>query len=312
MYLPDTCPELTALELATPRVRDLAWACFGPPLLRMETLAPRNGVSTADLPLTAERAAWLQQLDRQPEPLFAWLDARAASRLGLYFEHLWQFFLSEDSETELLAHNLPVRSTGRTLGEFDCLYYCQRRQRPVHLELAVKFYLGYRRTTRGADPSAADEWLGPNTVDRLDLKLERLLQHQSRLSLDPAGEALLTSRGIKAPLREIALRGTLFQPAPNPLSPPDGYNPALPLPHWYPLPAWQALAPAEARFVILPRLHWLSPLRHATDTLAAEELAAQLFTGGGRPQLIARVDGQGCETRRFFLTPDSWPGIYPD
>ncbi len=312
MHLPETCQELTALALENPGVRDLAWACFGPPLLQFEALEPGSGVKTVDLPLTAKRAAWLRELDRQPEPLYGWLDARAASRLGLYFEHLWQFFLTADSETELLAHNLPVRRDSQTVGEFDCLYYCHRRERPVHLELAVKFYLGHRHATMGAGQSTAREWLGPNTVDRLDLKLERLLQHQSRLSLDPAGSELLASREIEHPLREIALRGALFQPAQDPLSPPAGYNPALlPLPRWYALPYWRTLVAPRARFVILPRLRWLSPLRHGNDALGPEELSAKLeqhFARGGRPQLLAEVDERGDESRRFFLTAGSWPG----
>lgn len=312
MHQPDTSQELTALDLTNRPVRDLAWACFGPPLLQMETVAPGSGVTSARLALTAARALWLQQLDRQPEPLHAWLAARPATRLGLYFEHLWHFFLDQDSETELLAHNLPLRSDGKTVGEFDCLYYCHARARPVHLELAVKFYLGYRRTTARADQSTAETWLGPNTVDRLDLKLERLLQHQSRLSMDPAGRTLLANRGVEQPLREIALHGSLFQPVRDSLSPPAGYNPALPLLHWHALRAWRALAPAAGRFAILPRMRWLSPLRDGTATLAPEVLARQMehhFARGGRPQLVARVNDQGCETQRFFLTSDNWPGI---
>ncbi|MEQ8803961.1 MAG: DUF1853 family protein, partial [Haliea sp.] len=142
VHLPETSQELVALELTNPRVRDLAWACLGPPLLQMETLKSASGVTTASLTLTAARARWLQQLDRQPQPLLTWLEARPATRLGLYFEHLWHFFLQQDSATELIAHNLPLSSNGRTVGEFDCLYYCHERRRPVHLELAVKFYLG--------------------------------------------------------------------------------------------------------------------------------------------------------------------------
>jgi len=315
MHLPATCPELTALDLTHPQVRDLAWACLGPPLLHVETLAPGDSVTTTKLLLTTTRAAWLRQLDRHPQPLLAWLEHQPGSRLGLYFERLWQFFLTADSETELLAHNLPVRSRAQTLGEFDCLYYCHRRGRPVHLELAVKYYLGYRRTITGEDQGSDGAWLGPNTVDRLDRKLERLLEHQSRLSLDPAGEALLASRGVEHPLREIALRGALFQPVRDSLAPPAGYNPALPLPHWYPLPVWRELAPAEARFAILPRLRWLSPLLHCADTLAPEALGKEMekfFVRGGRPQLIARVNDRGCETERFFLTGGDWPGGQSD
>lgn len=312
MNLRDACPALAALELANPQVRDLAWACFGPPLLRLETLAAGREISAPELPLTSTRGAWLQQLDRQPQPLLSWLEARPATRLGLYFERLWQFFLTEDSETKLLAHNLPVRVDGQTLGEFDCLYYCHRRQRLVHLELAVKFYLGYRRRTEGADQSDAAEWLGPNTVDRLDLKLGRLLQHQSRLSLTPAGRELLANRGMEQPLREIALRGTLFQPAQDQLSPPAGYNPALLMPRWYALPAWRTLAEPAARLVIMPRLRWLSPLQYSTEALPPAALSTHLeghFARGGRPQLIALVDQQGCELQRFFLTGANWPGI---
>lgn len=312
MNLRDACPALAALELANPQVRDLAWACFGPALLQVATLASADGVTDGKLALTALRASWLQQLDRQPQPLLNWLEAQPDTRLGLYFERLWQFFLTEDSETELLAHNLPVRVDGQTLGEFDCLYYCHRRQRPVHLELAVKFYLGYRRTTEGADKSAAAEWLGPNTVDRLDLKLERLLQHQSRLSLTPAGRELLANRGMEQPLREIALRGTLFQPAQDQLSPPPGCDTALPMPYWYALPTWRTLAEPAARLVIMPRLRWLSPLQHGTEAMPPAALSTHLeghFARGGRPQLIARVDQQGCELQRFFLTEASWPGI---
>ncbi len=312
MPLPANCPQLTALNLTHPQVRDLAWACLGPPLLRVETLAPGAGVTDARLPLTAARTAWLHELDRQPQPLIDWLAAQPATRLGLYFERLWHFFLTRDSETDLLAHNLPVRSGGTTLGEFDCLYYCRQRQRPVHLELAVKFYLGWRRTTTAAGQSTAAEWLGPNTVDRLDLKLQRLLQHQSRLSLDPVGRELLASRGLEQPLREIALRGSLFQPSGDRLSPPPGYNPALPLPHWYPLSAWRSGANAQGRLVVLPRLRWLSPLRHGTAIQAPEDLLVQLearFARGGRPVLVVQVDDEGCESQRLFLAGDRWPDV---
>jgi hypothetical protein len=310
MYPYDNCPELAALHLANPHVRDLAWACFGPPLLRLETLAGGREISAAGLPLTITRGAWLQQLDRQPQRLLSWLEERPAPRLGLYFERLWQFFLTQDCATELLAHNLPVRVGGQTLGEFDCLYYCHRRKRPVHLELAVKFYLGHRRTTEGADRSDAAEWLGPNTVDRLDLKLQRLLQHQSRLSLHPAGRELLANRGMEQPLREIAVHGALFRPARDLLAPPAGYNAALPISYWYTLPAWRTLAAPEARFVIVPRLRWLSPLQHCTEAVPPAALSRQLeehFARGGRPQLIALVDQQGCELQRFFLTGANWP-----
>ncbi|MEZ5555625.1 DUF1853 family protein [Haliea sp.] len=197
-----------ALGLQHGKVRDLAWACFAPPMMHVE----QAGITTASFPLTAARVAWLQALDRDPSSLMHWLSARPATRLGLYFEQLWQFFLQQDSETMLIANNVPVRDAGRTLGEFDCLYWCRRRERPVHLELAAKFYLGCHAPCVDADPPTAYSWLGPNTIDRLDRKLQRLTQHQIQLSRQPAAQPVLDALHAAEPLREILLSGQLFAP----------------------------------------------------------------------------------------------------
>ena len=126
----------------TPAVRDLAWACFSEPLFLCKGLPPGAGpLQNCTLQLTPERAQWLERLDREPAALLAQVEETRKGRLGLYFEHLWHFFLRQDPAVDLLAHNLPVRHGTRTLGEFDCLYYCHQRQQYIHLELAVKFYL---------------------------------------------------------------------------------------------------------------------------------------------------------------------------
>ena len=112
----------------TPAVRDLAWACFSPPLLHNDQLlADPGGLTNCYLELTPQRRDWLAALDRDPSALLEHLAVNAPRRLGLYFERLWHFFLQADPAVELLAHNLPVRDGGVTLGEFDCLYYCRRR-----------------------------------------------------------------------------------------------------------------------------------------------------------------------------------------
>ena len=138
------------MDYHTREVRDLAWACFSPPLLLSPGLAqPEEAVSNCGLGLTDARRSWLERLDRDARPLLEHLARRRGSRLGIYFEQLWHFFLTEDPAVDLVAHNLPVRADGRTIGEFDCLYYCRERRRHVHLELAVKYYLGYQCAAAG-------------------------------------------------------------------------------------------------------------------------------------------------------------------
>lgn len=297
---------LPALNLRQPQVRDLAWACFAPPMLQPCS----NTVTTASFPLTSERKQWLLSLEHNPQPLLDWLQAHPSTRLGVYFERLWQFFLHADSETDLVARNLAVRDGGRTLGEFDCLYWCHRRETAVHLELAVKFYLGCGESPVGAIHSEAHQWLGPNAIDRLDLKLQRLLEHQVQLSRHPAAHAVLAAVHTVAPIREIVLAGSLFAPCDHTLLPPVGYNTQRPLRRWYPLQEWLTQSTGEQ--LVVPRLQWLAPLRAAGPGVSPSELAAHLrphFERGGTPQLLATLDAHGNERERFFVTQDEWPNF---
>ncbi len=152
-------------------VRDLAWVLLSPPLLD-EGWQQRHPLSASAWWASPDLLAdWLRQLDRQPAPLQDWLARHSIRRLGLYYERLWQFALLNAPGVELLAANLPVRQAGHTLGELDLLL--RDAEGVFHLELAVKFYLGL-----AGDGQAHDRWLGPDSQDRLDLKIAHLCQRQ--------------------------------------------------------------------------------------------------------------------------------------
>ncbi len=294
----------------------MAWACFSMPLLVSDQLATAaEPVANCPLRLTPTRAAWLQRLDRDATGLLRHLQRSPSRRLGLYFEQLWHFFLDQDPHVDLLAHNLPVRTQdGRTLGEFDCIYYCHRRKRAVHLELAVKFYLGLGGSTADRDHSEQQEWHGANSTDRLDLKINHLMQHQVLLSQNPASKDVLEGLGIEDPLPELEIKGYLFQPRIDPLPPPLGYTPDKPFSHWLPiinLGDWLERGPCTA-FRVLERTHWLAPVQvdSIVGLLGKRELNLLLtenFTRTYRPVLVAGMNDQGSEVQRFFVTGDNWP-----
>lgn len=299
-----------SIRYHTREVRDLAWACFAPPLMLSAALPGAPGwLNNCGLALTPERSSWLQALDEQPAPLLEFLQARHNQRLGLYYESLWQFFLGEDPAVELLAHNLPVRDGGRTVGEFDCLYYCRERRANFHLELAVKYYLGY--TQEQQTPA----WLGPNSHDRLDIKVARLLTHQARLSRYPAAAELLHERGIHTPHCEVEIKGYLFRPTASSVAPPSGFNPENSLRPWVSVEALERyLADSAAGpYRILQRLQWLAPSWQADSgpLLDSGELITQL-QNTPRPQLVAALGADGWEQQRFFVTPGGWPGLQVD
>lgn len=311
-------------------VRDLLWACFAPPLMLTPQLSARGGaLSNCGLTLTKQRRQRFIALDLEPAPLLAALENSQKLRLGIYFEHLWHFFLEWDEAVDLLAHNLAVHDGKRTIGEFDCIYYCRERGRHIHLELAVKFFLGKSGVNATTALSKQSDWVGPNRQDQLDRKIARLTEHQIQLGEHPAAQPLLEALGIAELDKEIEIKGRLFQSVlgscqgirsatsptvlPTLLPAPCGYNLEIPLSAWWPLSGVteQRQNNVATHFSILDKRLWLAPIE-AIDTVArltSQALTTQLlahFSVQHRPLQIAALDAQGNELERFFVVPDDW------
>jgi hypothetical protein len=303
-------------QYKTREVRDLAWACFSQSLFHSEMLSSdKPAISSCGLALTDERQAWLAELDKSPAPLHRHLQTLHNTRLGLYFESLWHFFLQSDPLIELVAHNLPIRDGGRTLSEFDCLYYCHLRAQHFHLELAVKYYLSNRQVTKGLHTSQWMEWLGPTNTDNLERKIKHLTQHQIKLGEHPIAVEALRALNVDKPAREIEIKGYLFQGIQDPLSPPLGHNSENGLCQWLTivqLPCYIA-SRESLSFCQLDKPHWLAPATAAThantllDKAETTEATTHHFARGGRPVILAGFNEEGEELQRFFVTGPQWP-----
>lgn len=161
-------------------IRDLAWLLTSPAMFD-GILGPYR-----DLAPTFDQTAlsvWLreqeQHLDRNPSYCADILRANHR-RLGLYAEALLRFYWQHGardgvSREKLLAHNLQLKHKQQTIGECDFILKSDD-DTYIHTELAVKFYLRKKR-----HDNQWASWVGPNTIDRLDLKLDRMLSHQLHL-----------------------------------------------------------------------------------------------------------------------------------
>lgn len=311
MNLPDLAELLPRLQ--HPQVRDLAWTILAPPLLREAPCTQRH-------PLAASRwgrepgllADWLLRQDAAPSLLESWLGRSSIRRLGLYYERLWQFILSEAPDIQLLAANLPIRQAGHTLGELDLLLHDPEGVQ--HLELAVKFYLGLDRH----DGHQHAHWLGPGSHDRLDIKLDHLCRHQLPLASRPQALAVLGELTRSPVHSSFWLGGYLFEPWPQGCAAPQGANPAYLRGRWLRQAQWaryQARIP-DARWLPLPRPAWLAPARmEASQLWKSDRFAAWLATqpAAARAQLLVRVEtttlGDCLEQERLFLVSDEWPRV---
>jgi len=309
MNLP--CLDELMPDLRHPQVRDLAWVILSPPLL-IDAPSPQRH------PLSASRwsdapgalSDWLLLLDRQPAILQAWLAQHSIRRLGLYYERLWQFALAQAPDVELLVANLPIRQDGQTLGELDLIL--RDAEGVHHLELAVKFYLGLQTGERRRH----DHWLGPGSHDRLDIKLQRLCEHQLQLSSSHQAQTLLTELTCREIDSALWLGGYLFQPWQDGCELPTGANPAHLGGHWLRLGDWphSAAVDGDAHWQPLPRQAWLAPAQLEDSQLWQAEDVQQWITDADRNQarLLARMepdaDGRWIERERLFVVSDSWPG----
>jgi hypothetical protein len=300
--------------LHDPAVRDLAWVIGSPGLLDASHPA-YHGRVVDDAWCSAQlqaSAAWLAALDLAPLPLHSYIAARPTRRLGHYFEALIKFWLTHMPDTQLIAANLQVHDGLRTLGEYDFLFR-DNSAAVCHWEAAVKFYLQQ-------EPLAEQRaFIGPGTRDRLDLKLDRVFQHQLVLGHTDAGQQALP-QGIRLDKTQAFIKGYLFYHAStcSKLAP-AGVS-AAHLSGWWVRHSLEKLpqASADSRWIILPRLRWLAPARLADDAsvMSYAALGSKLdehFSQSNDAVLVFELTraatGGWHEKSRGFVVCSTWPVI---
>ena len=237
------------------------------------------------------------------------LQRRRSGRLGIYYETLWGFILQHLPDIEILAANLPVRNQQRTLGEYDLI--CQQDNNILHLELAIKFYLGLPDGDTSL-PSSTTQWMGPGLRDRLDIKLQRLFHHQLTLANLPEGKATIsrcTGSNEYPVISKALVQGRLFYPWQTTMSPPEGIAIGHYRGNWLPqqaLDRYVRTHSAQTCYQILQRSEWLTA--HATkQSLQKNELLNRYIDGTPcSPVMIAAINQANNVTAYFFLVPNDW------
>lgn len=319
--------ELT-INLSNPHVRDLAWVMQSPSLV---TSINNEAASSGNIGVISDAFCaqilkknhrWLQQLDQSPQPLIRFLAARETRKLGIYFEALVCFWLSQRIARGFFESHVKVSANNRDIGEFDFLFRSEKQME--HWETAVKFYL----YTKNKDGEI--NWYGPNASDTLEKKLHRMLAHQLRLSENPEAKSLLRAINQDSVSARMFIKGYLFYPidaeSEAPRQPVSGCE--ISSSH---LAGWWAnieslgqdvlnsFSSKSLRWRILPRLEWLAPriydTQQAKESLVSSsriiELTGQIISRSGRPSLIAGYSlngsGQWQEESRGFVVGMNWP-----
>lgn len=288
-------------DFQQPVIRHLAWLCQAPQLYR--------GALTFDPVawLPADYRHKLQYWDMHPESMPSLLQQATQRRLGLYFEQLYACLLQDLLGWELLARNLQIRDERRTLGELDFLLRNPLTGEVGHHEIAVKFYLGHTDSV-----SRQVRWYGPNSRDRLDLKTDRLLQHQTRLTSSEAARPVLRALGVKgAPVARLFMPGYLFYPLDEAVMVPQQVDPDHGGGRWCHV---EDVSRVQTEgWVVLHKPHWLANWQQPTAPEQGRlQQAAEDVAQSGRACLLARLMPRPSgwqEVERLFVVPDNWPEV---
>ncbi|WP_346795854.1 DUF1853 family protein [Halomonas sp. Bachu 37] len=325
-----------------PLVRDLAWLIEAPDIVSPENASPALSPLWAGRPTLAElglessatRARWLAARERHPAHLEQAIGTAVSARMGHYHERLWHYLLEHAPGTRLLASNIRIIERRITLGELDMVYRTCHDPALVHLEVAIKFYLGLPEGPGAADSQS--RWIGPGGLDSLAIKRDHMQRRQLPLSATPAAHATLRhwlaprdTASAEAPLaltQRLAMPGVLFYPFHAELPAPTGANPH----HlrgtwvrWGDWPKFMAQLPAATQGALLDKPHWLAP-PHPSRLCPLTELLPALHRHFARTDLPLQMMvhcpfaassshalAPESNWQRIFLVADDWPNRIP-
>lgn len=282
-------------------VRDLAWCITSEKLLNDE-LAISDEMLREDYKLFEKK---LLELDKNPQPLVDFLSTKNTRRLGHYFEQLIFYWLEHSKRFDIVANNMPVRTTkGQTLGEIDLIVFDQEQALHEHWELAVKFYL--------ADTSDGETlFIGPNANDYLHLKLQKLKEHQCKILECSEGQKILRDLEISYIQSKLLIKGILYYHPKQTYIPWLKLNPNHAKSWWIYLNEATDFLNNEHEFAFLHKDEWLSTASNPKTLMNKEKCLEKLKQ---ELNLSARsiylcIYKNGVQVTEGFVVRDTWPKI---
>ena len=289
-----------SMKSAQQFVRDLLWVVNSPTLLR-----------TTDDHCCDAKSWRLQEHRVRAKHLADFMASKDACSLGRYFEGLISYWLHHVRKVDVLFESFAIREQKQTVGEIDFIFI-DEQARVTHWEVAVKFYL-FSSVSYGL----GSHYLGPNAVDTLDRKIDRIFGHQLPLSKRCFPDV---------ELRQAFVKGRIFYPLLQPRGLTE--HPSLSNAHldgsWLQYSevrfmdsdaGWDA---QNACYLVLQKPHWLS-LVQASDSAGKlmsfyefSDSMDQHFSESKRCPLVVQLklgDAGYVESRRFFVVPNGWPHV---
>jgi len=284
-------------------VRDLIWVIQSPPLIsgKINDVDWWSHEWCLKEFLDCEDALLL--LDKDPSDLDKHLSLIRNKRLGSYFEGLMSYWLIISPNFRAVQHNIQIIHNNHTYGEIDFIIEEIRTQKIIHLEVAVKFYLGTHPLNNSF------RWYGTNTKDQLGKKYAHLADKQTQIS-QRHPEELKPYLKHQIDEKHCIIKGRLFYPLNFEVAPTD-----LPLSSNHLRGRWCYVQERDqSKSVIkIDKSNWLSCLNteDINNLLSSEQSSIETIDRAECYVEVTRNEESiATEHNRIFYLPETF--IFPD
>lgn len=181
-------------------VRDLEFAIFSNSLLNFDQsqhdiLFGLNEFQVRD---------WIYSLEENPSELEIFIETQNSIRLGKYFENLLHFYFLWNFNVDVIDYSKQIFEGKNTLGELDFILFIKPKNRYLHLEVAVKYFV------KRQGFCDYENFICPNGERNLKRKIDKTFEKQLQiLEYAPAKEYLI-EKGIFNIESRILIRGAIF------------------------------------------------------------------------------------------------------
>lgn len=226
-------------------------------------------------------------------------------RVGRYAESLLrQSCIQAEADFPVLAQNLQIFNERATIGELDLVINAP--EAPLHLELAVKLYLGLPEHSQ-----SLDGWVGPNPRDTLGKKYRHLKFKQLPLSDTPQARQALGLSRVDTIHQYPWIKGYLFHYEDQALALPREVE-ASHKRGWWTIDSnpWRPHPDREVRYCIPPKPYWIkyfpSDIPQFNSWKALREASASHIEQRLTCHVIAVCQTTNNIVSRGFIASEAW------
>jgi hypothetical protein len=240
---------------------------------------------------------WLTKLKTDSSELAEFFLLEEQFILGKYFEKLLTFFFMHYPQFEIIESGKQLFEDQQTIGEIDFIIFDKLHQQKIHLEVAVKYYMGFK------DVGKHDLWIGPNGSDTLQKKVIKL---QKQLKLSELG-------AIETDEKMALMLGYLFKHRkasqwPYFVNYSDDFGIWLYADEM--LDFWEP----DAAYCIMPKARWLGFYIDERDSLiegnSISAVVEEQLEKIGKGIMVARVDPLNLKLiQKILVAPAKWPRL---